>query len=81
MEDIAVAFMVPAILFLVFVAPVWLILHYRSKRQQDAGLSETERTEIEQLGDAAERMADRIETLESILDVEAPGWRDRASRS
>lgn len=81
MEDIAVAFMVPAILFLIFVAPVWLILHYRSKRQQAAGLSESERREIEQLGETAEQMADRIATLESILDVEAPGWRDRASRS
>jgi len=81
MEDLAVAFMVPAILFLIFVAPVWLILHYRSKRQQAVGLSDSERSEIEQLGDTAERMADRIATLESILDVEAPGWRDRANRS
>ena len=81
MEDMAVAFMVPAILFLIFVAPVWLVLHYRSKRQHAAGLSEAEHQEIEQLGETAERMADRIETLESILDVETPGWRDRVNRS
>lgn len=81
MEDIAYAFMIPAILFLVIVAPVWLVLHYRSKRQQAVGLSEVERRELEDLGDTADRMADRIATLESILDVEAPGWRERAGRS
>lgn len=81
MEDILVAFMVPAILFLVFVAPVWLVLHYRSKRQQAVGLSEAERGELEELGITAERMSERIATLESILDVEAPGWRNRGGRS
>ena len=81
MEDVAIAFMVPAILFLVFVAPVWLVLHYRSKRRAGTALSETERHELEELGDVAERMTDRIVTLERILDVEAPGWREKAGRS
>jgi len=78
MEDVAIAFMVPAILFLVFVAPVWLVLHYRSKRQQGNALSESERRELEELAAAAERMTDRIATLERILDVEAPDWRGKA---
>lgn len=81
MQDIALAFMVPAILFLAIVAPIWLVLHYRSKRQQAVGLSEAEQRELRDLGDTADRMADRITTLESILDVEAPGWRERAGRS
>ena len=78
MEDLAIAFMVPAILFLVFVAPVWLVLHYRGKRQQGNALSESERRELEELAIAAERMTDRIATLERILDVEAPDWRGKA---
>ena len=78
MEDLAIAFMVPAVLFLVFVAPVWLVLHYRSKRQQGNALSESERRELEELATVAERMADRIATLERILDVEAPEWRGKA---
>jgi phage shock protein B len=78
MEDAAIVFMVPAILFLVFVAPVWLVLHYRSKRQQGAALSEAERRELEELAVAAERMTERIATLERILDVEAPNWRGEA---
>lgn len=78
MEDLAIAFMVPAVLFLVFVAPVWLVLHYRSKRQQGNALSESERRELEELATVAERMTDRIATLERILDVEAPVWRGKA---
>lgn len=78
MEDVAIALMVPAILFLFFVAPIWLVLHYRSKRQQGAALSEAERSELEELAVAAERMTDRIATLERILDVEAPDWREEA---
>lgn len=78
MEDVAIALMVPAILFLFFVAPIWLVLHYRSKRQQGAALSEAERSELEELAVAAERMTERIATLERILDVEAPDWREEA---
>lgn len=81
MEDVAIAFMVPAILFLVFVAPIWLVLHYRSKRRQGAELSESERRELEELAQAAERMTERISTLERILDVEAPEWRRKAGGS
>jgi phage shock protein B len=78
MEDAAIVFMIPALVFLVFVAPVWLVLHYRSKRQQGASLSEGERRELEELAVAAERMTERIATLERILDVEAPEWRGEA---
>lgn len=78
MEDVAIAFMIPAILFLVFVAPIWLVLHYRSKRQQGASLSDAERRELEELARSAERMTERIATLERILDVEAPHWRQEA---
>ncbi|MFW8590184.1 envelope stress response membrane protein PspB [Glaciecola sp. 2405UD65-10] len=65
-------------LFMIFVAPVWLIMHYRSKRQVGQGLSETEIRSLQNLSEKAEVMADRIETLESILDAEAPDWRNRA---
>ncbi len=66
------------VLFMIFVAPVWLIMHYRSKRQVGQGLSETEIKSLQNLAEKAELMADRIETLESILDAETPDWRNRA---
>jgi phage shock protein B len=34
MDELIVIFMgVPLILFVLFVAPIWLILHYKSKKQ------------------------------------------------
>jgi phage shock protein B len=69
---------VPLILFTLFVAPIWLILHYRSKKQVKQGLSEEEFATLQTLAEKAELMSDRIQTLESILDEEAPEWRERA---
>lgn len=79
MGELSVIFAgVPLILFTLFVAPVWLVLHYRSKRQVKQGLSEEEFATLQQLAEKAELMSDRIQTLESILDEEAPKWRERA---
>ncbi|MDE0422256.1 MAG: envelope stress response membrane protein PspB [Gammaproteobacteria bacterium] len=73
-------FLVPAILFLVFVAPIWIIMHYRSKRRSEGMLTEDERVELERLAASAQSMRERIETLESILDAETPDWRRRSVR-
>jgi phage shock protein B len=77
-EDFFVLTGVTLIVFMVFVAPIWLILHYRSKKQVSQGLSETELRSLQNLAEKAELMADRIQTLESILDAESPNWRSRA---
>ncbi|WP_420794531.1 envelope stress response membrane protein PspB [Thalassomonas haliotis] len=69
--------MVPFIIFMLIVAPMWLILHYRSKRQVSQGLSEEEYFQLSELADTADKMAERIKTLEAILDVESPNWRDK----
>ena len=74
MEDIIVA---PLIIFLLVVAPIWLILHYRSKRQVSQGLSDEEYNQLSELSETADKMAERIRTLEAILDAETPDWRDK----
>ena len=74
MEEIIVA---PLIIFMVIVAPIWLILHYRSKRQVNQGLSESEYVQLAELSELADKMTDRIQTLEAILDAESPEWRKR----
>jgi len=71
---------VPAILFLIFVAPLWVIMHYRSKGRSQGMLTDDERAELERLATSAEVMRERIETLESILDAETPDWRRRNAR-
>ncbi|WOT04079.1 envelope stress response membrane protein PspB [Shewanella youngdeokensis] len=72
--DILIA---PIIIFMVFVAPIWLILHYRSKRQVSQGLTDEEFTQLNELIAKADKMSQRIETLEAILDNESPQWRGR----
>ena len=72
MEEIIVA---PVIIFMIIVAPIWLVLHYRSKKQVSQGLSQEEYIQLSELSEVADTMADRIQTLEAILDVETPNWR------
>ncbi|WP_028773506.1 envelope stress response membrane protein PspB [Shewanella waksmanii] len=67
----------PIIIFMIIVAPIWLILHYRSKRQVSQGLTDEEYTQLNELIAKADKMAQRIDTLEAILDSEAPQWRSR----
>lgn len=76
-ESILGMLMAPIILFVVVVAPIWIILHYRSKRQMNQGLNEDERESLALLADQAKRIRERVQTLERILDADAPGWRDR----
>jgi len=76
-EDIFVFIMIPVIVFMIIVAPIWLILHYRSKGQLNQGLSEGDYDQLQELAVTADKMANRIKTLEAILDAEAPQWRNK----
>ncbi|MBR9788905.1 envelope stress response membrane protein PspB [Vibrio sp. J1-1] len=65
----------PLIVFLIFVAPLWLFLHYRSKRKTDSALSSQDLERLQVLSEKAESMQARVDTLERILDAESPTWR------
>ncbi|PJC88054.1 envelope stress response membrane protein PspB [Vibrio sp. HA2012] len=71
---------VPIILFMIFVAPLWLLLHYRSKRKSATGLSEEDYAALQRLSEKAESLQQRVGTLERILDAEAPNWRQNYER-
>ncbi|MFP6807371.1 MAG: envelope stress response membrane protein PspB [Pseudomonadales bacterium] len=77
MEPIQVMIFVPTVVFLVVVAPLWIILHYKAKGSIVHGLSNSEQADLDEMIETASKMAARIETLESILDVESPAWRDK----
>ncbi|WP_318488864.1 envelope stress response membrane protein PspB [Photobacterium leiognathi] len=68
---------VPLVVFMIVVAPLWLILHYRSKCQASEGLSGEDQKKLETLVARAEDMQERIVTLERILDAEVPRWRQK----
>ncbi len=67
----------PLSVFLLIVAPVWLVLHYRSSKATAKELTNAEREKLEKLSKTAHEMSQRIQTLESILDAESPNWRNR----
>ncbi len=79
--DMSIAIFVPMIVFMVVVAPVWIVSHYRSKTHLVNGLSSSERADLDEMIETANKMAARIETLESILDVESPGWREKQAEA
>ncbi len=77
MSSSFIAFLfVTTLVFLTVVVPIWLVMHYRSKRLASTELNEDERHELEILADKAESFAERIEVLEAILDDQAPDWRN-----
>ncbi|MBW8190371.1 envelope stress response membrane protein PspB [Neiella marina] len=76
--EIAAMIVGPLCLFLLVVAPIWLVMHYRSKRQVSQGLTEEEYRQLRQLAEQSEHMTKRIQTLEAILDAESPDWRKQA---
>ncbi|NLS11411.1 envelope stress response membrane protein PspB [Vibrio sp. SM6] len=67
----------PLIVFLIFVAPLWLFLHYRSKRKSNVGLSNEDRMRLDTLAAKAQALQARVDSLERILDAETPNWRGR----
>ncbi|WP_339145902.1 envelope stress response membrane protein PspB [Escherichia coli] len=67
---------IPLTIFVLFVLPIWLWLHYSNRSGLDE-LSQSEQQRLAQLADEAKRMRERIQALESILDAEHPNWRDR----
>ena len=65
------------IIFMLIVAPLWLHLHYKAKREVNKGLSEGDYRQLHELAAMAEKMTARIKTLEAILDAESPEWRNK----
>ena len=67
---------VPMVLFMVIVAPTWIVMHYRSVNRSSSQLSEEDQQALEDLLVAVDQMAERIDSLESILEADHPDWRE-----
>jgi phage shock protein B len=64
---------VPLILFLVIVAPIWIIAHYVTRWRMAKTLSPEDEKQFAELWRMAERMEERIDSIERILEAEATG--------
>ncbi|MBA0179714.1 envelope stress response membrane protein PspB [Pectobacterium carotovorum] len=65
---------IPLTIFMLFVAPIWLWLHY-SQRKNSAQLGQNDIQRLTRLTEESTRMRERIRALEDILDAEHPDWR------
>ena len=77
------ALAVPGIIFLLLVVPLWVVFHYitawKRIRAGTAGPGRTavDSAELERMRELCGQLENRIESLETILDEEAPEWRKR----
>jgi len=69
---------VPIVVFLVIVAPIWLILHYATRNSASKRLTSKDESLMQELHENARLMEERIHNLERILDADAPEWRSKS---
>ena len=65
---------IPLTIFVLFVAPIWLWLHYSNRQNRGGDLSQGDLQRLQQLTGDAKKMRERIQALEAILDAEHPNW-------
>jgi phage shock protein B len=64
-------------IFLIFIVPLWIFLHYRTKAKLSRQpLSDEDKQRLEELEKTAFKMRERVKTLEKILDNKCPDWRN-----
>jgi phage shock protein B len=66
------------ILLITICLPLWIIFHYITKMKTSKGLSPEDEKMLSEVWDSANKMQERIDTLERILDIESPEWRRRS---
>ena len=67
----------PAFIILAVAAMLAVIFHFKHKARLMRWQAAREGVDLEALRATAAALERRMATLESILDAEAPGWRDR----
>jgi len=66
------------VLFITICLPLWIIFHYLTKWKTSKGLTAEDEKMLSEVWESANRMEERIVTLERILDIESPEWRKRS---
>jgi phage shock protein B len=65
------------ILLLTVCFPIWIVFHYITKWKTSKGLTPEDEKMLSEVWESTNKMEERIKTLERILDIEAPTWRQR----
>ncbi len=75
--SVGILFGVAAILFFLLVLPIFLVLHFVTKWRQSREFSKDDERMLEDLWELSQRLEDRLETLERILEDDLPRKRRR----
>ncbi len=65
------------ILLLTICFPLWIVFHYITKMKTSKGLTAEDEKMLCEVWESTNKMEERINILERILDIEAPTWRQR----
>ena len=74
MEKLAI---LAVILFLTIVLPLFIVLHFVTRWRQSREISRDDEQMLEELWTLSQRLDERIETLEMILDDDHLTWREK----
>ena len=74
---IAHLFMIAVIVLILIPAPLFIILHFITKWKQSREISSGDEQMLDDLWRLSQRMEERLEALEIILDNEVPEWRKK----
>ncbi len=66
---------VVAIVAIIFVACPAVFMHYQTELRKTKSISVDDERLVDDLWKTAQRLERRVETLETLLDKEAPDWR------
>ena len=66
---------IAVILFIAIPVPLFIILHFITKWKQSREISSSDEQMLEDLWHLSQRLQERLESLEIILDGEMPDWR------
>lgn len=65
------------IVFVAIPAPLFIVLHFITKWKQSREISGGDEKMLEDMWLLAQRLEERLESLETILDSELPDWRKK----
>ena len=73
--ELAELLAIAVIVFIAVPAPLFIVLHFIGKWKQSREISGGDEQMLEDVWLLAQRLEERLESLESILDSELPNWR------
>jgi phage shock protein B len=76
--ELAELLTIAVIVFIAIPAPLFIVLHFITRWKQSREISGGDEKMLEDMWILAQRLEERLESLETILNSELPEWRRKA---